>query len=112
MINYIWPKITKDTTIEKAKKIHQKIWNYVIEHGTKSKTPYYADCATCEYCEIYKHSCQACPIIWPKNHRGERTCSGRGGLFIEWFNATGDEKIELASQIRDLPWKFETEENS
>lgn len=52
MENYIWPEITKNTPIEKVKKIHQQIWNYVIEHGKKPKTPYYFDCVACEYASL------------------------------------------------------------
>lgn len=96
-----WPKITKDTPIEEAKRIHQQIWNYAIEHEKKPNTSYMADCVACEYDNLYEKGCLSCPILWPDAY-----CH-LGGLYTQWRHAIGKEKAELACQIRDLPWKFE-----
>lgn len=127
MKNYIWPKITKDTPIEEVKKIHQQIWDYVIEHGEKPMTPYASDCAACEYDELYEGRCRSCPIVWPADDDDEGRCCNIpldddapenwwtrpvSGLYGRWDRSTGEERTELARQIRDLPWKFETEENT
>lgn len=34
-----WPEITEETPIEEVKRIHQMIWDYVIENGEKPDTP-------------------------------------------------------------------------
>lgn len=101
MEDYIWPKITEDTPLEEIKKIHQRIWDYAIEYGHRPETPYMSDCIACEYDDLHKRGCCSCPILWPDAH-----CHS-GGLYTKWRNTIGDEKIELARQIRDLPWKFE-----
>lgn len=44
-----WPKITDDTPLEEIKRIHQQIWQYVVENGEKPKTPYIQNCVLCEY---------------------------------------------------------------
>lgn len=105
-----WSEITKDTPIEEVKMIHQKIWDYVIEHGDKPKTPYLCCCAACEYKNTQGIKCVSCPIIWPENRFGDHVCHDINGLHTKWANAIGERKIELACQIRDIPWKFEMEE--
>lgn len=105
-----WPEITKDTPIEEVKRIHQAVWDYVVEHGEKPITPYRMDCICCEYVFIHKNKCNFCPILWPADEFGDRYCCMAHpniGLYDRWIEAVGGEKIELASQIRDLPWKFE-----
>lgn len=116
-----WPEITTDTPIEEVKRIHQKIWDYAIKHEEKPETPYKCDCAACEYVKqscVERFDCQFCPIIWPKNAKGNQVCDKEGGLYVLWDLACWDAKFrngdpqkstELAHQIRDLPWKFETE---
>lgn len=108
----MWHEITVDTPIEEIKRIHKDIWNYVIEHGKKPETPYCANCIVCEYNLIIGGDCCDCSIIWPKNSDGKRVCYDVGGLFIKWDQSSDPEKTELARQIRDLPWKFESEEDS
>lgn len=113
MANYIWPEITKDTPIEEVKKIHQRIWDYAIEHGHKPDTPYKCNCVACEYDEKHICLCRSCPIVWPENINGDNYCcdiDSYSGLHDLWIKATDKEKTELARQIRDLPWKFEMEE--
>lgn len=115
MANYIWPEITEDTPIEEVKRIHRDIWNYVIEYGIKPITPYKFNCIACEYDAHYKGMCESCPIIWPADIDGDECCyslSSDSGLYDRWGHATGEKKTELARQIRDLPWKFECEENT
>lgn len=107
-----WPKINADTSIEEVKKIHEDIWNYAIEHGEKPETPYASDCAVCEYVIMSAKFCRDCPIIWPENSDRFRVCYGVEGLYNKWDSKIGQEKTELARQIRDLPWKFESEEDS
>lgn len=107
MANYIWPEITKDTPIEEVKRIHQRIWDYAIEYGTKPVTPYASFCAACAYIKARLELCKDCPIIWP-NGKCFGGRYGDGYLYSEWFNSTDKQKTELARQIRDLPWKFES----
>lgn len=107
MANYIWPEITKDTSMEEIKRIHKDIWNYVIEHGKKPRTPYIHNCVACEYVrQGFVIRCESCPIIWPdcKACLTDRS----DGLYDRWILSGGRERDELARQIRDLPWRFET----
>lgn len=104
-----YPKITEDTPLEEIKAIHQCIWDYVIKHGKKPDTPYFSDCVACEYNLSGNGLCSSCPIQWPLNKRNERVCVS--GLYIEWmFEQDPIKKVELARQIRDLPFKYELEE--
>lgn len=113
-----WPEITKDTPLTDVKRIHQAIWDYVIEHGEKPDTPYHGNCVGCEYEFLYDRSidtiCEICPIYWPKTADGKRSCIGKhcSGLFDMFLYAI---KYDLdyrpiAKQIRDLPFKYELEE--
>lgn len=110
MSEMYWPEITKDTPLTEVKRIHQAIWDYVIEHGKKPDTPYHYDCVACTYDNLYSIDCSTCPIIWPKNRDGENICTGFHGVYTKWVSKTGKEKTELACQIRDLPFKYELEE--
>lgn len=101
-----WPEITKDTPLTEVKRIHQAIWDYVIEHGEKPNAPYISTCVGCEYASGL---CPYCPICWPENPNFVKTCIF-GGLFTQWRSASGQEKVDLAHQIRDLPFKYELEE--
>lgn len=111
-----WPEITKDTPLTEVKRIHQAIWNYVIEHGEKPDTPYHGDCVGCEYEFLYPRSidtlCKICPIYWPKTADGTRSCIGdcNSGLYDRFMNGGDFERLEVAKQIRDLPFKYELEE--
>lgn len=127
MENYIWPEISKDTPIEEVKRIHQKIWDYVIEHGEKPDTPYTFDCVACEYASLkidthkmvdviddFKNHyeahnfCYNCPIKWPNN----QWCPSLDSIFRKWFDENGPSNMaNIAKQIRDLPWKFEVGED-
>lgn len=113
-----WPEITEETPIEEVKRIHQMIWDYVIENGEKPDTPYTINCVACARTRIdskYKFEavCDLCPIVWPGDALYPYCVSPReNGLYDRFCNAYGAEKIELAKQIRDLPWKFEIEKNT
>lgn len=107
-----WPIITKDTPLEEIKAIHQRIWDYVIEHGKKPETPYVSNCVACEYDDLFFLSlpgnCYFCPIIWPNG-----CCFSFHGnwLYSKWQKEKNPEKkTELAHQIRDLPFKYESED--
>lgn len=117
-----WPEITKDTPLTEVKRIHQQIWDYVIEHGEKPNTPYYYDCVGCEVAILFPKlfenpdtTCldnidySFCPICWPENISNKKMCI-RGGLYTKWFFTSGQEKANIARQIRDLPFKYELEE--
>lgn len=118
-----WPKISKDTPLTEVKRIHQAIWDYVIEHGKKPDTPYRCDCAGCEYDSLYEikfegcthEECERCPIYWPETEEtgNKHFCVGvkKFGLFDKWLCAKGEEKVEIAHQIRDLPFKYELDDN-
>lgn len=106
-----WPEITKDTPQTEVKRIHQLIWNYVIEHGKKPFTPYVNDCVLCVYAQntiphrvhYIETLCRFCPASWTENI----ACPYDESLFNRW-NKTRDP--ELAKQIRDIPFKYELEE--
>lgn len=108
-----WPKITKDTPLEEVKRIHQKIWDYAIEHGEKPSTPYRNDCAACEYCHV---TCKHCPIDWKDDLIGI-VLFGCSRLYRAWNGAqhiseNEERAISLAKKIRDIPFKYETREES
>lgn len=110
-----WPEITKDTPLTEVKRIHQTIWDYVIEHGEKPDTPYRGDCIGCEYDILYNKSldsCEFCPIYWPKTIDGAHSCVGEydSGLYDRFMNGGDFERLEVAKQIRNLPFKYELEE--
>lgn len=125
MAKYIWPRINKNTSIEEVKRIHQRIWDYAVLYDMKPKTPYYCNCAACQYIVSNNQvDCSKCPIVWPKNRYGKQCCFN-GGLFSKWVYTEDPEdrpakfkylsrsamRIERAKQIRDLPWKFEESED-
>lgn len=125
------PKITKDTPIEEVKQIHQRIWDYIVEHGRKPDNAifsYMFGCAACEYARwntdvygvidlvddfgnLYRaHGfCYACPIKWPDNQR----CSCPDSIFTKWNHEDIKSPIknDFAKFIRDVPWKFEETED-
>lgn len=63
-----WPEITVDTTLDELREIHECIWDYAIEHLRKPITPYFSNCAFCEYMrQMYSDRrgyllCRECPI--------------------------------------------------
>ena len=111
-----WPTITKETPIEELQKIHQSIWEYVIQHGIKPITPYESNCVACEYALIvapkpartrYDDICPYCPIKWPN----DRICIDPDSIFSKWvrkFVPKDDEK-QYATQIRDVSFKTKEE---
>lgn len=126
-----WPKITKDTPLTEVKRIHQAIWDYVIEHGEKPDeafAQYTLGCSVCEYAKLvmsgqqYKavgvcddfgniytpnNFCLDCPIKWPNN----QYCPSRNSIYRRWTNENDSfRKSNIAKQIRDLPFKYELEE--
>lgn len=104
-----WPEITEDTPIEEVKQIHKKIWSYAIKHGEKPVTQYLNDCAACEY-QRRQHvlgKCITCPIDWPKG----RTCVYSKSIYNKWLRANMlITRKYLANIIRNVPWKFEKED--
>lgn len=60
-----YSKITKDTPIEELKRIHQAIWDYVIENNRKPCTPYVSNCVACEYArtELEKEHDEAVKLL-------------------------------------------------
>lgn len=124
-----WPEITKDTPLTEVMRIHQQIWDYVIEHGEKpdeALVQYAFGCSACEYAEsvsrqqyeivavcddfgnIYQTNnfCLSCPIKWPNNQH----CPSRDSIFRRWIEEDSFKKSNIAKQIRDLPFKYELEE--
>lgn len=111
-----WPEITKDTPLTEVKRIHQAIWDYIIEHGEKPDTPYLFNSVACEYDCIFNKNepvCVHCPIFWEKNwdkKTAHPICRGSNGIYTKWYMASREEANKLAQQIRDLPFKYELEE--
>lgn len=110
-----WPKITIDTPREELIRIHEQIWNYTIEHGDKPYTPYFGDCAACEFDGIFlltkpylfpvgltSSVCKFCPL-------GEDFCSNDPtGLYRKWLSAKlPRDKWKAAIEIRDAEFKSE-----
>lgn len=60
-----YSKITEDTPIEELKRIHQAIWDYVIENNRKPCTPYVSNCVACEYArtELEKEHDEAVKLL-------------------------------------------------
>lgn len=97
-----WPEITVDTTLDELKEIHERIWNYAIEHYQKPETPYFSNCACCEYDMISEPVtiCRYCPL-------GQDFCEA-GGIYYRWVQAITQRDVEeakrLATLIRDAPF--------
>lgn len=103
-----WPEITKDTPPEEIKRIHQQIWQYVVENGKKPETPYMFDCVACAYnysvlCNGMFRICEKCIINWPVVSNESGPC---GDLFYQWYE---ERSKELAEKIRYIPFKYELE---
>lgn len=103
-----WPEITKDTPLEEIKRIHQQIWQYVVENGKKPATPYLFSCSACEYVAEFTDSwelghCDICPIAWGERRSKIEPC---GELYYQWSEFPTK---ETAEQIRDIPFKYELE---
>lgn len=108
-MTYEWPEITAQTPIEEVKRIHERIWDFVINHGHKpARAPYPVGCALCQYATvklleagfsinmIWKHLCIACPSV--VGRQGNKSCLG--GLYDEWRHNQHD--YILAKKIRDI----------
>lgn len=111
-----WPEITKATTLEEVRKIHRRIWQYMVDHGKKPDFSYVNHCVLCEYASVLLDSfgwhilpeCKnICPAIWGLDEYGcTRYCDSPGALYGQWINETNlEKKRELAEQIRDIPFK-------
>lgn len=118
-----WPKITKNTPVEKVFEIHRMIWNDLLktyqETGSifddfecikKPHTPYLYDCALCEYSVCHSLSgwvdCEYCPADWGL-HGG---CKGYWSLYNRLFRFRSEsvERITfLIEAIRDIKPKEE-----
>lgn len=98
-----WPEITKDTPLEEIKRIHQQIWQYVVENGEKPETPYLSDCVCCSYCVArYGGNCFYFPAKW----HDESGCCHESSEFDIWNHSRTE---ETAQAVRDIPFKYELE---
>lgn len=108
--NGFWPVITMETSMEELKEIHRFIWDVVIDARYRPQTPYVNNCVGCEYCRVYGYkyatlSCtDKCPIVWTVKDI-YKIC---GDEFYRW-SVTHDS--HNAKIVRDIPFKFELEEN-
>lgn len=98
-----WPEITAETPLSEVKRIHQLIWDYVIEHREKPETPYRNNCVLCQYALSKQRwysdlgdMCKYCPVKWPDE---KKYTNGKCLLYERWC-WTRDP--ELAKQIRDV----------
>lgn len=106
-----WPEITKDTPLEEIKRIHQQIWQYVVENGKKPETPYRTNCVLCSYVLLHKNSCTDCAVDWGNECA---SCCTEDTLYDRWRRAryycnNKEQRKELAEKIRDIPFKYELE---
>ncbi len=109
--------MTREESIEQFRKLWKEIADKNLSSksraSTLSGTNYLNDCPLCEYVVKtlnktlgLEEACQKhCPVIWPKNHYGERICQAGDGLFGKWEYAMGADKQRLAKLIADLPIK-------
>lgn len=107
-----WPEITKDTPLEEVRRIHKRIWQYVVDHGKKPETPYLHGCVLCEYDLAFGNGgCLKCPVIpYSLEKTNEPITSPMlhclNGLYYLWRNASlRSKKTEFAVKIRDIPFK-------
>ena len=102
-----WLTITKNTLLEEVKRIHQDIWQYVVDNGEKPITPYVSNCALCEYVRIHDFSCIACPVKWHDSF----TCYNPYHIneYVQWML---DPSAANAKRIRDILFKYELEEKN
>lgn len=105
---------------------HYELWDWLSKNPDKEKEDWFAldknkgikvanDCFACQFDdEITDCCCRACPLICDETNN--KSCLG--GLYEKYANAKGDyyirktassrdKIIELAKQIRDLPWSEE-----
>lgn len=113
-----WPVITADTPIEEVQEIHKKIWTDTITDKKKpTDTGYEMSCAACEYAvkcyqkergenpRTVRDICSYCPIEWPNGKK----CYEYESLFGRWskeqYSMEPRKFIELAAQIKNVPFK-------
>lgn len=105
---------------------YYELWDWLSKNPDKSKYDWFAldknrgleavnNCFACEFdSKIKGHACRACPIICDETNN--KSCLG--GLYEKYSDAKidyhtyktsifRDRVIELAKQIRDLPWSEE-----
>lgn len=113
-------------SFEWLKQKHYEVWDWLSKNPDKGKYDWFAldknkgikvanGCFACQFDnEIAGCSCGACPLICDETNN--KSCLG--GLYEKYTDAKGnyhirktsslrDEVIELAKQIRDLPWSEE-----
>lgn len=111
---------------EWLKQKHYELWDWLSKNPDKEKEDWFAldknkgikvanDCFACQFDnEIAGCCCRACPLICDETNN--KSCLG--GLYEKYTNAkvdyhirktssSRDKIIELAKQIRDLPWSEE-----
>ena len=111
---------------EWLKQKHYELWDWLSKNPDKEKEDWFAldknkgikvanDCFACQFdSEIAGCCCRACPLICDETN--SKSCLG--GLYEKYTNAkvdyhirktssSRDKIIELAKQIRDLPWSEE-----
>lgn len=114
-MDYNWPEITTETTMEELQEIHKRIWDFVIDHQTKPRTPYKNNCVACEYDDLvmeeinsfktFYHPCRYCPIAW-----GEfGVCTDYESIYRLCLEFMECDRVAAASRlailIRDLPFR-------
>lgn len=120
----MWPKIDANTDPKEIQRIHEDIWNYVIENGHKPQTQYIFDCVLCEYAAARYHEftskysglttvshCDFCPAIWDPEDIDLSYCWESWSPYSKWLpndNPLYDEEQsrKAAEQIRDIPFDF------
>ena len=110
---------------EWLKQKHYELWGWLSKNPDKEKEDWFAldknkgikvanDCFACQFDNEIAGCCRACPLICDETNN--KSCLG--GLYEKYTNAKGDyyirktsssrdKIIELAKQIRDLPWSEE-----
>ena len=110
---------------EWLKQKHYELWDWLSKNPDKEKEDWFAldknkgikvanDCFACQFDDEITGCCRACPLICDETNN--KSCLG--GLYEKYTNAKVDYRIrktsslrdkviELAKQIRDLPWSEE-----
>lgn len=105
---------------------HYELWDWLSKNPDKEKEDWFAldknkgikvanDCFACQFAnEIAGCCCRACPLICDETNNKsclgglyEKYANAKGDYYIRKTSSSRDKIIELAKQIRDLPWSEE-----
>lgn len=110
---------------EWLKNKHYELWDWLSKNPDKEKEDWFAldknkgikvahDCFACQFDNEIAGCCRACPLICDETNNKsclgglyEKYANAKGDYYIRKTSSSRDKVIELAKQIRDLPWSEE-----